>query len=61
MNINQAGAALLVRELGLSERDAAAIVKFRGANGPYKDFSSLKKVPDLDRAKIDTLKDRLAF
>jgi competence ComEA-like helix-hairpin-helix protein len=61
VNINQAGAEQLVRELGLAERDSEAIVRFRDAHGPYKDFSSLKKVPDLDQAKIDALKDRLAF
>jgi len=61
ININQAGAEQLVRELGLAERDADAIVRFRDAHGPYKDSSSLKKVPDLDQAKIDALRDRLTF
>jgi DNA uptake protein ComE-like DNA-binding protein len=61
VNVNQAGAELLVRELGLPERDAAAIVRFRDAHGPYKEFASLKKVPDLDQAKIDALQDRIAF
>ena len=61
VNVNQAGVRVLVSELGLTERDAMAIVKFREAHGPFKDLSSLKKVPDLDPAKIETLKDRLAF
>jgi len=61
VDINQASAEQLLRELGLAERDAEAIVGFREAHGPYKDFSSLKKVPDLDQAKIDVLRDRLVF
>jgi len=61
VNVNHAGAGVLVSELGLTQRDAMSIVKYREANGPFKDLSSLKKVPDLDPAKIDTRKDRLAF
>jgi DNA uptake protein ComE-like DNA-binding protein len=41
--------------------DAEATVRFRNAHGSYKDFPSLKKVPDLDQAKIEALKDRLTF
>jgi competence protein ComEA len=61
VNVNQATAAVMVSELGLQERNAAAIVKHRDANGPFKDLDGLKKVPGLDAAKIETLKDRLAF
>ena len=61
VNVNQAGAGVLVSELGLTERDAITIVRFRDAHGPFRDLSSLKKVPDLDPAKVDTLKDRLTF
>jgi hypothetical protein len=61
VNVNQTGAEQLIRELGLAERDAETVVRFRDAHGPYKDFSSLKKVPDLDQAKIDALRDRLTF
>jgi competence ComEA-like helix-hairpin-helix protein len=61
VSINDAGADQLVRELGLAEADAKAIVAFRSEHGPYKDLSGLKKVPDLDLKKIDALKDRLSF
>jgi competence ComEA-like helix-hairpin-helix protein len=61
LNINQAGKEQLVRDLGLAERDAAAIIKYREAHGPYKDLPGLKKVPELDQAKIEALKDRLVF
>ena len=47
--------------LGLSEKDAQAIVAYRKANGPFADFDAVKKVPDIDLKKLDEHKDAIAF
>src|SRR5258706_7067420 len=61
INVNQASAAELVSGLGLLEKAAAAIVKYRTDKGNFKTVEDLKKVPDLDFKKIEAQKDRLAF
>jgi competence protein ComEA len=61
INVNQASAAALVAGLGLTEKEAAAIVKYRTDKGTFKTVEDLKKVPDLDFKKIEAQKDRLAF
>jgi len=47
--------------LGLLEREAEAIVKYRTDKGPFKTLEDLKKVPDLDFKKVEAQKDRLVF
>jgi competence protein ComEA len=61
INVNQASAAELGSGLGLSEKEAAAIVKYRTGNGSFKTVEDLKKVPDLDYKKIEAHKDRIVF
>jgi len=61
INVNQAPATELVSGLGLSEKEAAALVKYRTDKGPFKALEDLKKVPDLDFKKIEAQKDRLVF
>ena len=61
INVNQASAAELESGLGLSAKEAAAIVKYRTDKGSFKAVEDLKKVPDLDFKKIEAQKDRLVF
>jgi competence protein ComEA len=61
ININQASAADLQSGFGITEKEAAAIVKHRTEKGAFKVLEDLKKVPDLDYKKIEIQKDRLAF
>ncbi len=61
VNVNQASAAELGTGLGLSQKEAGAIVKYRTDKGPFKTVDDLKKVPDLDFKKIEAQKDRLVF
>jgi competence protein ComEA len=60
VNVNRAQAAEIQTILELSEAQAAAIVEYRGSS-EFKTLDDLKKVPGLDPAKIDTIKDRIAF
>ena len=61
VNVNQASAADLQSGLGLTDKEAAAVVKYRTDKGPFKTADDFKKVPDLDFKKIDAQKDRLVF
>jgi competence protein ComEA len=53
VNVNTAGAAELSAVLGLSSKDAAAIVEYRKANGNFANVDALKKVEGIDATKID--------
>ena len=61
IRVNQASAAELVSGLGLTDKEAAAVVKYRTDKGTFKTVEDLKKVPDLDFKKIEAQKDRLVF
>ena len=59
--INRAKAADLETALEVSKSIAEAIVKYREEKGEFKNLEDLKKVPDLDAAKIEARKARLEF
>jgi competence protein ComEA len=59
--VNKASAKDLVVSLELSATDAGEIVRYREEKGTFKTLDDLKKVPDLDTAKIEAKKDRLVF
>ena len=61
VNVNQAGAPELEKELGLSREAAAAVVRYRESKGPFREWRDLLKVEGVDRARIEALKDRLVF
>jgi competence protein ComEA len=61
INVNKATAKQLQTGLEISDKDADAILQYRGANGSFKSIDDLKKVPGLDPAKIDAKKSKLAF
>ena len=61
ISINQAPASELESGLGLTAKEAAAIVTYRTDKGAFKAIDDLKKVSDLDFKKIEAQKDRIAF
>lgn len=61
ININKCRAIDLESGLSLRRSEAAAIIEYRDKNGPFKSMEDLKKVPNIDPAKIEAKKDRLAF
>lgn len=61
INVNNATAETLERALDLSASAAAAIVRYREANGPFKDWKGVAKVDGVEKAKIEGRKDRLIF
>jgi competence protein ComEA len=61
VNINKASEGDLQSSLGLNEKEAAAVVKYRADKGAFKSVDDVKKVPGLDAKKIEAQKDRLVF
>jgi competence protein ComEA len=60
VNVNDAKATELVA-LGLSQKDADAIVSYRTEHGPFADFAALRGVPGLDAERLDAVRQRVAF
>jgi competence protein ComEA len=61
INVNTAAAIEFESGLSLRRSQAAAIVRYREKNGPFKSIEDLKKVPGVDVEKIEAKKDRLIF
>lgn len=61
VNINKAAAEDITAGLGLQYAHASAIVRYREANGNFKDFEDLRKVPGLRISAIEAKKNRLEY
>jgi competence protein ComEA len=59
--INSAGGEEITTTLGLSSKDADALLSYRKANGNFADFDAVKKVPDIDVKTLEQHKDAVAF
>ena len=60
-NVNESEASDIQLALKLTPAEADAIVSFRKAHGPYKDFDALKTCPGVDAAKLDASKIGIRF
>lgn len=60
VNVNKASTADMVKNLGLTEKCAAAIVEYRAKTG-IKNLDELKSVPGADAKAIDAKKDWIEF
>ena len=61
VNVNTAAAQDIQAALELSATDAEAIVRYREEKGKVQTSDDLKKVPGIDNAKIEAVKNRLDF
>jgi competence protein ComEA len=59
LNVNKANNIELESVAGLTRKEAAALLKWRGEAGACKSLDDLKKVPGLDYKKIEARKDFL--
>ena len=59
--VNTASAEELSAVLGLSAKDAKAVVDYRSAHGRFADADALKQVPQIDKSKIDEQPEALRF
>lgn len=61
VNVNKATAAELEKALGITTKQAEAIVAYRTKNGNFKDLDGVKKVDGVDAATLDAKKDSVTF
>jgi competence ComEA-like helix-hairpin-helix protein len=61
VRVNSATAEELTSVLGLSPKDANAIVEYRKAHGNFTDLASLEKVEGIDKAKLEEQPEALRF
>ena len=59
--VNRATAQELSAVLGLTPKDAEAIVAYRTEHGKFTDLESFLKVPGIDKARIEEQPDALRF
>ena len=61
VNVNRAASKDMAVVLGLTQKDADAIAEYRKANGEFKDFDALCKVPGIDLEKLKQGRDAISF
>ncbi|SRR5579871_927055 len=61
LNVNTATGPEMEKALGLSEKEAQAILAYRERNGKIKDFEQLKKVPGVSAEKLQEKRGWIAF
>lgn len=61
VNVNTASAKDLETSLGLSAKEAEAIIGYRQQNGKFKDFEQLRNVPGVSGDKLQAKRSRIAF
>jgi competence ComEA-like helix-hairpin-helix protein len=61
VHINDAPSDEIAATLGLSKKDADALVVYRTAHGAFSDFEAVTKVPDIDLKTLDAHKDAVVF
>jgi competence protein ComEA len=61
IHVNTAPLGEIKAVLGLTAAQAVALVDYREANGNFKTWQDLLKVPQMDARKIEDKKDLLAF
>jgi len=61
LNVNTASAGELQKSLGLSEKEAQAILSYRAQNGKYKNFDELMKTPGVNPETLREKRSMVAF
>jgi competence protein ComEA len=61
VNVNRALSNDIVDVLGLTQKDADAILEYRKSHGEFKDFDELCKVPGIDLEKLKQGRDAVSF
>jgi competence ComEA-like helix-hairpin-helix protein len=61
INVNKAASEDLALVVGVSKKDADAIVHYRDNQGDFPDFDALAKVPGIDVEKLNKGRDAITF
>jgi competence protein ComEA len=59
--VNTAKAIDFETRLSLRRSQAAAVIQYRNTHGSFKSIEDLKKVPGIDRERVDAKREALAF
>jgi competence protein ComEA len=61
VNVNRATTKDMMTAIGITQKDADTIAEYRKANGEFKDFDALAKVPGIDLEKLKQGRDAISF
>jgi len=61
VDVNKAPAKEIETVLELRPAQAEAIVRYREAKGPFREWSDLAKVKGIEKSRIEAVKDRIQF
>jgi competence protein ComEA len=61
VNMNKAAAKEMVERLGLSEKEATAIVEYRERRGSFRAWGDLLVIYGVDGSKIEAAQDKMSF
>src|SRR5207237_2033272 len=61
VNVNKADADELATILGVTAKEAEAIVAYRSAHGNFADFDALKKVGDVEAKKLEAARRSILY
>jgi competence protein ComEA len=61
LEVNKSSATEIAQVLGVDEMVSAGVVAYRDKQGPFRSADDLKRVPNLDAAKVDAVGARLLF
>lgn len=61
VNVNRAQAAEIAEILGLTVKEAEAIVKYRKETARFEEFDDLVKVPGIDLKKLEKRREAISF
>ena len=61
VNMNKAAAKEMVERLGLTDKEADAIIAYRERHGNFRTWGDLLVIYGVDGAKIEALQDKLSF
>jgi competence protein ComEA len=61
VNVNKADAKEIQARLGLTQKEADAVVDYRGRHGNYTQLGDLYLIYGVDGKKIEALKDKISF
>jgi len=61
INVNTAPLVELKTILRITAQEAMALIQYRDANGKFKEWQDLQKVPGVEARKIESKKDLMAF
>ena len=61
VNMNTAPLEEIKVQLGFTVPESQAVIEYRKQNGGFKEWQDVLKVSGVDKAKVETKKDKMAF